>query len=73
MTEAEMINEEITELEQEIAALTEQRDRLKAEGRGLLYALHGAKEWRFIYYAAGIALFLIGMTIGKALTEVFAL
>ena len=71
MSERDTISAEIAELEQDVARLSAKRDQLKAEGRDLLYALHRAREWRFIYYAAGIALFLIGMTIGKAVIEVF--
>ena len=71
MSERDTISAEIAELEQAVARLSAQRDQLKVEGRDLLYALHRARECRFIYYAAGIALFLIGMTIGKAVIEVF--
>lgn len=58
-------------LEAGIAAREKELRELRAEGRDIMYALRSSKDIKIVRILARIACFVIGLTIGRSIIQLF--
>ncbi len=65
------LDREYEELSAEFDAVNKEYHEALLQGREKLYELHDRRSSRRIWFLAGIAIFCIGLTIGKSLALLF--
>lgn len=67
--ELDALKKEYDSLTKEYDSLSEQYDQSRREGRKLVFKYRDSRDWRNLRVLIGIAIFVFGLVIGKALAD----